>query len=130
MNVHIGKRGLVLLMFGGVFITYGLALKDVAQTLSLPLYGSIPITVQGWAWVVTGALGCLAALTNSREWWGFTALFPMPVLWVVGFLAAFVDGKYPINGALLWALLVGILFVLSDWPEPPAVGEPPYEEEP
>ena len=119
MNVHIGKRGLVLLMFGGVFITYGLALKDVPQRMSLPLYSGVPITWQGWAWAATGALACLAALSTSREWWGFTVLFPMPSLWTVGFLVGFLSGKLPPNGALLWALLVGILLVLADWPEPP-----------
>lgn len=119
MNFHIGKRGLVLLMFGGVFISYGFALKDVAQKLSLPLYAAVPVSWQGYAWIATGVLACLAALSNSREWWGFTALFPMPALWAVGFLIAFLQGLMPINGALLWSLFVGVLLVLSDWPEPP-----------
>lgn len=119
MNVHIGKRGLVLLMFGGVFISYGLALKDVPQQVSLPLYAGIPIAWQGWAWIVTGALAALTALSSSREWWGFTVLFPMPALWALGFTLAALTQHQPINGALLWALVVGILLVISDWPEPP-----------
>ena len=123
MNVHIGKRGLVLLMFGGVFITYGLALKEVPQSASLPLYAGVPIAWQGWAWVATGGLACLAALSSSREWWGFTLLFPMPALWALGFTLASFTKHTPINGALLWALIVGILLVLSDWPEPPKTPE-------
>lgn len=119
MSVHIGKRGLMLLMFGGVFITYGLAIKDAPQSVSLPLYAGVPIAWQGWAWVATGTLACLAALTNHREWWGFTLLFPMPALWSTGFALATLTDHRPINGALLWALIVGILLVLSDWPEPP-----------
>ncbi len=120
MNIHIGKRGLVLLMFGGIFVTYGLLLKDVPQHFALPLFAWCPMAAQGWAWVVTGAAGMLMALTNHREWVGYTALFPMPALWTVGFVAAFLTGHQPLNGALLWALLVGILIVVADWPEPPA----------
>lgn len=120
MNIHIGKRGLVLLMFGGIFVAYGLALKDANQHLSLPLFAWCPMQWQGWAWVATGGFAMLMALSNRKEWWGFTALFPMPLLWTIGFIAAFAAGRLPLNGALLWALLTGILVVLSDWPEPPA----------
>ncbi len=118
MNVHIGKRGLVLLMFGGVFISYGLALRE-AQPTVLWLFSSIPTEIQGWAWIITGALAAVCAFTSSREWWGFTALFPMPSLWSVGFLFAFLRDEARINGTLVWALVVGILLVISDWPEPP-----------
>jgi hypothetical protein len=37
----------------------------------------------------------------------------------MGFLAAFVIHKQPLNGALVWALIVGILIVVADWAEPP-----------
>ncbi|MGZ4518865.1 MAG: hypothetical protein ACXVXP_15490 [Mycobacteriaceae bacterium] len=119
MNIHIGKRGLVLLMFGGIFIAYGLAVKDAPQHLSLPLFAWCPMLIQGWAWILTGAVGMLMALTDRREWIGFVVLYPMPSAWVVGFLAAWVIHKQPLNGALLWALLTGILIVVADWAEPP-----------
>jgi hypothetical protein len=119
MNIHIGKRGLVLLMFGGIFIAYGLAVKDAPQSMSLPLFAWCPMLIQGWAWVLTAAAGMLMALSSRREWLGFVILYPMPAAWVMGFLAAFVIHKQPLNGALVWALIVGILIVVADWAEPP-----------
>ncbi|MGZ4587272.1 MAG: hypothetical protein ACXVX9_05675 [Mycobacteriaceae bacterium] len=127
MNIHIGKRGLVLLMFGGIFIAYGLLLKDAPQHVSLPLLAWCPIRWQGWAWVVTGGAGMLLALTSRREWVGFIALFPMPVVWTIAFTAAFFTHAQPLNGALLWALLTGILYVVADWAEPPPE-HPPLSE--
>jgi hypothetical protein len=119
VNIHIGKRGLVLLMFGGIFIAYGLALKDTPPNHSLPLFAWCPMVIQGWLWVTTGAVGMLMAITSRREWLGFVALFPMPMAWVIGFIAAWIIHRQPLNGALVWGLLVGILVVVADWPEPP-----------
>jgi hypothetical protein len=43
----------------------------------------------------------------------------MPFLQAVGFLVGYFTSHLSWTGVVVWALLVGILVVLADWPEPP-----------
>ena len=119
MNIHIGKRGLVLLMFGGVWASIGIGLRDAPQSRSIPLFHSIPMEWQAWAWIATGLLAIFLALTARNEWRGYPVLFPMPFFQAVGYGVGLFTNHLPLTGVVVWALLVGILFVLADWPEPP-----------
>ena len=119
MNIRIGKRGSVLLMFGAVWVSIGLGIRDLPQSHSLPLFHSIPMVWQAWAWIVTGALAMLLALTSRNEWRGYPVLFPMPFFQALGFIAGFFTNHLSWTGVSVWVLLTGILVVIADWPEPP-----------
>ena len=119
MNIQIGKRGLVLLMFGGVWVSIGLVARDVPQARSLPLYHFIPMQWQAWAWIVTGLLAVLLTLTARNEWRGYPVLFPMPFMQAVGYGVGFFTNHLSFVMFDMWLLLLGILVVIADWPEPP-----------
>lgn len=119
MNVHIGKRGLVLLMFGAVWVTIGFGIKDLPQSQSIPLYHPVPMTWQALAWIITGAIAMLLALTNHNEWRGYPILFPMSATQAIGYAFWLPTMHRAWTGVAVWVLMTAILVVIADWAEPP-----------
>lgn len=112
------RRSTYLLLFGAAWIIYGLAIKDVPQASSIPLYATIPVAWQGWAWVTCGALA-VASVASPWRWTrnvGFTVAIVPAALWALGFAFLWVAKPHPAigwQGALVWGVLALLALVCS-----------------
>lgn len=128
-----GRRGAVLVVFALIYATYGIGLTRAAEAGRRP-NGLELLTdrVQlGWlaaAWVGCAAVASVASLPRLPvpQWLGFTALFPMPALWTgcylwswLTFMTTHHGNPLGWSGALIWGLLMGIVAIISGWPEAP-----------
>lgn len=110
IRAHISRRSAYLILYGAAWITYGLALHDAPQAGSLAIYGTVPMTWQGWAWVTCGAV-CVASVVVPKvpRWIGFPAAVLMPLLWSAGFLVEVVGGRpFAWQGAVIWGLFAAL----------------------
>lgn len=133
---RLGRRGLVLLLFGCAWITNGAAyflLHDLFT--SLPAYflvDRLPLVVQGAAWIGSGIFSVSAAFRHRREddTAGFLAVSFMPLVSTASYLVGTVT--YAITGDPLWILgvlsflawapIIMALAVVASWYEPPVSG--------
>lgn len=107
---HVSRRTLYLILFGAAWIVYGLAVHDVPQGASLPVYATVPTEWQGWAWVACGS-ACVAGAVVPRfpRVVGFMAAVLMPILWSLGFAVAGVGGAhFAWRGAVIWGLFAAL----------------------
>lgn len=122
-----GRRGSLLFLFGGGWICYGFSFWT-----SLPYrFGHMGATIGhvlnshwlGWAWVLSGVIAVLVALTTSRlsDTAGFVALIVPCVAWIgldiiSGTLALFTDA-YGESSAwlslLTWIFRAGAVLVTA-----------------
>ena len=130
---RIGRRGLVLLLFGVAWCVQGAAyflLRDLFA--SVPDYfilDRLPLPVQGCAWIASGLLSMRSGIKPRHEddTSGFLAVSAMPMLTAASALAGTVT--YAWNGnplwvlgaltVLAWAPIVVALSVVASWYEPP-----------
>ncbi|MFF0736919.1 hypothetical protein ACFYVK_35560 [Streptomyces chartreusis] len=123
----LGRRGAILLSYGGVWSLYGyaqLVSPQPDQRGLAPLLERVPLAVWGWAWVVTGLIAIASAwLPQGRDWPGFLSLPLMVLPWMASYLAAWLTGDFPRGwvAALVWAVIAVPVLVVAGWPEPPRV---------
>ncbi|MFJ2631048.1 hypothetical protein ACIO6U_03665 [Streptomyces sp. NPDC087422] len=132
-RVRRDRRGLYLAIAGAGWVLYGV------QVAADPRPGTVrgaavlaelaPLRVWGWVWICCGAVALLASVSTrpAVRTVGFTmAEFP-PLLWALGFAAAWLGGQYPQAwaGAATWASAALRLMVVAGWPDrtPVAGGE-------
>lgn len=124
---RLSRRSLYLLLFGVLEVAYGLAVHDAAQGASLPIYGSVPMAWQGWAWVACGAVAlATVAVPRAPRNLGFTAAVVPPALWALGFAALWLSDwtwcwflpvpagpEVAWQGALIWGMFAALGVVCS-----------------
>jgi hypothetical protein len=125
-DTRFGRRGLCLALFAGVYIVYGFALagSDPKRPGLELITRHVDLSVWAFLWITAGVLAIGLSVTR-RSWLGYAALMPMPALWAVANLGAFVlslgtDRGTPNAwaGALVWSLIAALLAIISGWPEP------------
>lgn len=107
---RLSRRSLYLILFGAAWVVYGLAVHDLPQGASLPVYSSVPIQWQGWAWVVCGVV-CVAGgvVPHVPRVLGFMAAALMPILWCLGFVVAGLEHvHFAWRAAVIWGLFAAL----------------------
>lgn len=135
----LGRRGLLLLLFGSLWILYGLAIFFIDQPprFSATFSKPIPLLIvldwhgAGALWVACGVTSVVTCFVRGyregRDATGFNALLAPPFVWTLGYLwslaAYFVTGgQYGRATALVpivvWFIVCGFLLLCSGWPDP------------
>ena len=82
----------------------------------------MPLESWGWVFMVVGLIGGMSGFaTKIPAWVGFAILQALSTLWALLFIASWADtgyGRAWISG-LTWMLVSGLLFIISDWEDPP-----------
>lgn len=120
------RRGLYLFTAGAGWVLYGVQVAadprpgTVRAAAVLARY--VPLQVWGWVWITCGTIAILAALSPcpTRRTVGFAAAEFPPLVWALGFAAAWLVGQYPQSwaGAATWAGAALRLVIVAGWPDP------------
>lgn len=125
LRFTIGRRGLVLILFG---IIYGLIGQSYVQghisptaeeNLALALRW-VSIEAWGVVWMVAAALALIASRwPPGRDWWGYAVLSGLAIIWSALAVAGrlIYDAPYALAAALVYGLLAAILLIIAGWPE-------------
>lgn len=103
--MHFSRRSGWLVLWGILLVAYGLAVHDAPQGSSLPLYGTVPMSVQGWAWVGCGAASLAGGvIPRVPRTIGFALAVLPPVMWTLGFLVLWVTSRREIGwqAMIIW----------------------------
>jgi hypothetical protein len=136
--IHVGRRGAALLLFATIFGTYGSFLHTLPgpSPLGLELLtGIVSLNALSAAWIVCAAIAAVAAFIQVSIVQGlaFGGLMSMPLAWSVSYMWSWVTwlatngtagSERGWAGGLVWSLLVGLLFLIAGWPEPPRRAKP------
>ena len=126
LGLHVGRRGVFLILFGAVYLLIGYSYLGVHVTpavrhaLRLAL-NLAPLTVYAWLWLGSGTVLVLSGLVSpGRKPVGFTVAVVMPVLWAVVYSAAWIAGDIPRGWvqAAIFAALAAAVAVVAGMPEP------------
>lgn len=130
---RLGRRGMVLLLLGTLWVVQGIALRSapyVNDTDPTVLYEYLPVNLRCGLWVVSGivAMTVAACFSPHRDRHGYTVLVVLPLErgfsllwgWVMTFFPG--DGGYApgLRGAATWFAVTVIVMIVAGWPEPPA----------
>ena len=130
----LGKRGLILLIFGFIWVSVGMAVVNQPDPAGYEhlLFSQIPRPVRALAWVTTGLLAVAIAFRPRllhHDGFGFLALYVMPAeraaIFVIGWLDYHITGLggpgYPrgLYAASVWLAIVAAVMVCATWPDPP-----------
>lgn len=130
VGLHVGRRGVFLVLFGGVYLLIGYSYLTVAASSRLLVKHALrlalnvaPLPVYGWLWITAGTVAVISGLftiTSPRRPIGFTAAVVMPALWTVVYFAAWIDGDVPRGwvSALLFGLLAAAVWVVAGMSDP------------
>jgi hypothetical protein len=134
-----GRRGAWLLMFGGLWIVFGLGqLLEPTPARSWVLYEHLPVIVEAVAWWITGAVAVGVGLRGHArpDALGHVALYLMPAIRVLSFTLSWLIYAVSSTGAalglwhthmgwsggwyaaLVWSLISVMLRLIADWPNP------------
>lgn len=140
---RIGRRGLVLIFVGLIWVLYGFAYlsypiarftrDEHEQSIAnfvLTLFDSRWV---GIIWLVCGIAAIIFGLIRSRinlvSWdhYGFNAILLPPIIWTLLFLWSWIasmashgaiGAQNAILGFLVWALSTGFILIIAGWPDP------------
>lgn len=125
LSKQLGRRGAILLSYGGVWsiIGYGQITAPQPDLRGLRLLlQMMSLDAWGWLWVASGLIAIVSAfLPQGRDWPGFLAL-PLIVLpWMASYLLAWIIGDFPRGwvAAVVWAAIAAPVLVVAGWDEPP-----------
>ncbi len=131
---RLGFRGRFLLLVGTSYVFQGFASLD---TWNLAPHDLAPPWSRAALWIVAGVIAIVTAWLPVRRPnpAGWLALYIPPALWSLSYLIGWISHLAPGLGlsfhyqgaltyALVWALVVAVILVCADWPEPP---EAPHE---
>lgn len=135
LRQRLGRRGLVLLLFGLAWIVEGASFFLLTDIYSAQpqyfLLDRLPLHVQGALWMASGLVSAVVAFRPRREpdTLGFLAVSAMPMLIAASFLVG--TATYILLGSSLWVLgalgflawspIVLALAVVASWYEPPII---------
>jgi len=127
LRVHLGRRGLALVVFSLVFTVTGLAaiIEPAQDDGRYILYTMLPIPFRLVLWFVPAALGLWAAFRGTgRDGFGFAALvIPASVVslsyaWSGVFYAVGItDYSLGWTGTARWLLVLALILIVSGWKE-------------
>lgn len=135
----IGRRGACLILFALVFATYGFATagtQPVRPGLDV-ITKVIPMNVLAFLCIAAG-VAAIASVIVDKPWIGYAVLFFPPGAFAVSNVVSYIlflckewfglalcDSSHtclgsPLAyaGALVWTLILGVLAIISGWPEP------------
>lgn len=129
---RLGRRGLVLSLFGVAWLIQGSAffvLPGMGGGSSGFWVDQLPQHVRGGLWLIAGTLSLVAALQTRRksDTFGFLAVSSMPLIltasFFMGFVARVVTGDptwvVGLLGFSIWGVIALALGVIASWPEVP-----------
>lgn len=133
---RVGRRGIVLGLFGAAWVLQGLAVLLLGWHGGTHhmIHEAIPQAVYAACWIVPGLIGMGAAVRRRRRYddtVGFIAVTIMPLFlttsYGVGAVTTFLNPHVPNKIALLgllgfstWGVVAAALALIASWPEPPA----------
>ena len=135
---QIGFRGKILLLCGAAWVSIGVGTFDDSITPGLLHEQFMPAWARSVVWVITGLLAIVYAwrppgFSDATAW---LALYTMPAIRTVSYTLAWLDSMFDFGGpglergwqfATIYAVMVGVVMICSDWPEPPVV--PSHKED-
>lgn len=133
LGTRVGNRGSFLLLFGGIFVLFGLRVAlDPRGARLAALATLMPPVVWGYFFVASGAVAATAAFVETaRDVFGFAALMAMSLVWSLGhFWSAAIVEQFPWV-SLTRELMMGGIFAVAaalvhnaaTWPEKGQVRE-------
>ncbi len=127
LQTRVGRRGTSLLFFALLDIVYAVSLAvppaEVRRTASLLYVGTVaPLWFWALLWAATGLI-CLAGAFIRHDRWAFTAAMGLKTLWGMVFLMGwlFFGLERGYVSTVVWCAFAGFVYVISTWPEPPAL---------
>lgn len=137
-RLSIGRRGIVLMIFGTFDLIYGWSLLrpppgSAAAVAQLFRNQLIPAEVWAWAWVVAGVILIVQAFMK-RDMVGYSVGIAIKISWAAQAFAGWAYGGISrgwVSG-LVWLVFAGLVAVIAGWPEPvrwPTVPLPPERPE-
>jgi len=131
----LGRRGLVLLMFGLVWVGQGFAVRQQPYSIGdhpVLAFEYVPVAVRVALWLVSGLFAVYVALTGSpeRDRHGYTVLVVLPIERSLSYAFGWVEYMLPteggyaggLRGALTWLGVTVAIMVIAGWPEPQRQG--------
>jgi hypothetical protein len=120
---HVGKRGRVLLFFGGLDVVYAVSLTvPDATTRRAPFFVWLAEIAPLWVWALSwGVVGvvCLWQAFCRRDGIGYASAIGLKIGWgivsLAGWLFGGVDRGYV--SAAIWLGLAYLVSVVAGWPE-------------
>jgi len=122
--VRVGKRGRMLLFFGGLDVVYAVSLTAPDQTTRhAPLFVWLAEIAPLWAWALSwGAVGvvCLWQAFCRRDSIGYAAAICLKIGWGIVSLGAWLFGGVDRGyvAAAIWLGLAYAVSVIAGWLEP------------
>lgn len=125
---RVGRRGLVLLLFGLAWAIQGSAYFILGPLGSGQfMHDRLPLWVQGSLWITTGGLGMVAAVVHKgrSDTFGFMAVTAMPMWLGISYLLGAVtygwdkDSRWVLGllGFSIYGIVALALSVVAAWPE-------------
>ena len=140
---RIGRRGLVLIFVGMIWILYGIAylkypLARFTVDDNVPGIANAVLTFFssswiGYIWLLCGLAAVAFGLARSRisliSWdhYGFNAILIPPIIWTFLFLWSWVasltsngniGAPLAVFGFVTWLLATGFILIIAGWPDP------------
>lgn len=127
-DTRFGRRGAALVLFAFVSLVYGFAVagSDPPRPGLEPITRIVELPTLAFCWIFSGVIAIALSILR-RSWLGYVVLMPMPIAWAGSYTVSFIlqaTGTHEGSstawaGALVWGLLVGLLGIITGWPEPP-----------
>lgn len=121
----LGRRGAILLCYGGVWAFYGIGqlLRPLPDQRGIGLLLHVmPLNAWAVCWIIVGCAAIAAAwLPQGVDWFGFGALITMVVPWMLSYLASWWPlGDNPRGwiSALVYLAITAPVLVVAGWAEP------------
>lgn len=138
---ELGRRGFLLILFGLLWIAFGVGVIVTPQPRfsgpgpEVPILHLLDMPISGALWIVAGILGVTAGLTRRRtrghDAAGFNVLLAPVMLFLLGYLWSFAtwvltgeSGKETAwVSAVVWLIVCAFILLVAGWPDPddPAV---------
>lgn len=133
----VGRRGLVLLIFGALWVTIGVGALTVPPPVprfsgtghAVPILSLLDGPQAGWIWVGSGAGAIVTGLVrrrrHGRDAVGFNFLLGPPILWALAYVWSFFmwvttgEGRVSAWAAsLVWVVFCAFIMLIAGWPDP------------
>lgn len=135
---YVGRHGLILILFGLIWIVFGLTIIFIPPAMPRFTAAVVPTSFgqvverpgTGWLWIASGLVSWCSAIFrryHQPDVVGFNALLLAPLMWVLfyawSFIAAIVShgiyGLYrSVVGGIVWSIVLIAITVVAGWPDP------------
>jgi hypothetical protein len=121
---HVGKRGRMLLFFGGLDLVIAVSLaRPDAETRRGAYFTWLAAIAPTWVWAAVWAVvgvTCLWQAFCHRDSIGYAAAIALKVFWALACIGAWLFGGFDRGyvSAAIWLGLAYMVSVISGWAEP------------